>query len=205
MYGRLQPGGDLHQGGQSHIKSSRCRLCWRSAGYAGKAPQSRTDHPGGAALALLCFALVWFNFLDPSVKKVSAEAGPPVSAEVAAETGTPAETEVVSETQAPAEESYESDAPIGHETGQQLEDFTLECYDGSDFRLADTRGKVTFINLWATYCTPCIQELPYFSGLYKAHEDDIAMIAVDSFQKYAAYQKAYFPRLRLRIMQTAKR
>ena len=121
---------------------------------------------------------MWFNFLDPSVKKASAETGTPAAAEAAAETEVPAETEVVSETQAPAEENYESDAPIGHEIGQQLEDFTLQCYNGSDFHLADARGKITFINLWATYCTPCIQELPYFSELYKAHGDDIAMIAV---------------------------
>ena len=39
---------------------------------------------------------------------------------------------------------------------------------------------MTIINLWATYCTPCVQELEYFSELYKAHEDDIAMLAVHS-------------------------
>ena len=76
--------------------------------------------------------------------------------------------------------SYDSDAPIGHEVGEQLEDFTLQCYDGAEFHLADARGKVVFINLWATYCTPCIHELPYFSELYAAHPEDIAMIAVHS-------------------------
>lgn len=76
--------------------------------------------------------------------------------------------------------SYESDAPVGPEIGQQLEDFTLQCYDGSEFRLADTRGKITFINFWATHCTPCIAELPYFDALYRAHEGDIAIIAIHS-------------------------
>ena len=42
------------------------------------------------------------------------------------------------------------------------------------------RGRIVFINLWATYCTPCIHELPYFSDLYTAREGDIAMIAVHS-------------------------
>ena len=37
-----------------------------------------------------------------------------------------------------------------------------------------------FINLWATYCGPCVKELPHFSELYKEHEDDIAMLAVHS-------------------------
>ncbi|MBE5808021.1 MAG: TlpA family protein disulfide reductase, partial [Clostridiales bacterium] len=89
-------------------------------------------------------------------------------------------TEAPVATEEPAAVSYDSDAPIGHEVGQQLEDFALQCYDGSEFHLADTRGKITFINLWATYCTPCIHELPYFSELYAAHQEDIAMIAVHS-------------------------
>ncbi|MBR1708190.1 MAG: TlpA family protein disulfide reductase, partial [Clostridia bacterium] len=63
----------------------------------------------------------------------------------------------------------------------QLPDFTVTCYDGSTFHLKDQRGKVTFINFWATHCTPCIQELPHFDALYRAHEDDIAMIAIHSY------------------------
>ncbi len=106
----------------------------------------------GVALALLCFALLWFNVLEPALKQDAAPSQ--------------------------ASQSWESGAPVGHETGQQLEDFTLVCYDGASFHLADARGKVTVINLWATYCTPCKQELPFFSSLYKAHEGDIAMIAV---------------------------
>ena len=37
-----------------------------------------------------------------------------------------------------------------------------------------------FINLWATYCGPCVKELPFFSELYKTHGDDIAMLALHS-------------------------
>ena len=67
---------------------------------------------------------------------------------------------------------------MGHETGNQLADFTLTCYDGTQFHLADTRGRVVFINRWATWCTPCREELPYFNDLYREHGEDIAMIAV---------------------------
>ena len=75
---------------------------------------------------------------------------------------------------------YESSAPTGSETGQQLEDFTADCYDGSAFHLADTRGRITFINLWATYCAPCVRELDYFSELYQEHKDEVAILAVHS-------------------------
>lgn len=66
----------------------------------------------------------------------------------------------------------------GWTAGSILEDFELTCYDGTLFRLSETRGKIVFINRWATWCAPCIAELPYFNDLYKAHEGDIAVIAV---------------------------
>ena len=70
--------------------------------------------------------------------------------------------------------------PIGYEIGQQLADFTTPTFDGGEFHLADTRGKIVFINLWGTYCTPCVQELPEFESLLNEHEGEIAMLAVHS-------------------------
>ena len=113
------------------------------------------------ALAVLCLVLVWFNFLDPSIRKNDPAADTFGTAETA-ESGT----------------EWKSEAPVGFETGCQLADFSLDCYDGSVFHLAETRGKVTFINRWATWCTPCREELPYFNELYQAHNGDIAMIVV---------------------------
>ena len=141
----------------------------------------------GVALGLLCVALLWYNFLDPTVRKRSAEKPDPTPPAAAA-TVAP-ETEIVPEETAaaelPAEEtpapvSFESNAPIGYEVGQQLADFSTPTFDGSDFHLADTRGKIVFINLWGTYCTPCVQELPEFEEFYQKHDGEVAMIAVHS-------------------------
>ena len=77
-------------------------------------------------------------------------------------------------------EDWSSDAPLGNEVGNQLPDFSIECLDGSAFHLSEMRGKPVFINLWATYCGPCVKELPHFAELYKAHQDDIAMLALHS-------------------------
>ena len=163
----------------------------------------------GVALGLLCAALLWFNFLDPTVRKRSIakpapatastvtasagqeEAGIETGADASAPTDFPekdargtekasAETAAAPAGEAPEAASFESDAPIGYEVGQQLADFTVPTFDGGEFHLADTRGKVTFINLWGTYCTPCVQELPEFEKLLQEHEGEIAMLAVHS-------------------------
>ena len=121
--------------------------------------KSRGRILGAVALAVLCFALLWFNVLDPAVQNPKAESAPVHE-----------ETSIA--------QQFSSDAPAGSEPGNQLEDFTLTCYDDTVFHLADQRGKIVFINLWATYCTPCKQELPYFSDFYAQYEGDIAMLAV---------------------------
>ncbi len=74
----------------------------------------------------------------------------------------------------------ESDAPVGYDVGDRLADFEVTCFEGSTFSISENRGKVVFINLWATYCGPCVKELPDFIDLYRQHEDEMAFLAVHS-------------------------
>ena len=196
--------------GAISVKAGKITLRAPEIGCAGEpenAPEKRRSLARilwAAALALLCFAVLWYNVLDPALHPKETPAAAVTEAttapaeatedpvETAAVTETPSEsipaaavTEAPAETtEAPAESdpaaAFRSDAPVGCEVGQQLEDFTAECLDGSVFRLAENRGKVVFINLWATWCTPCIQELPHFDALYREHGDDIAVLAVHS-------------------------
>ena len=66
---------------------------------------------------------------------------------------------------------------VGAEVGMTCPDFTVPTYAGGEFSRAD--GKVTVINFWATWCGPCVEELPHFEKL-QADYPGIDVIAVHS-------------------------
>ncbi len=51
-------------------------------------------------------------------------------------------------------------------------DFTLETLDGSNFTLSDYEGKVILLNIWATWCLPCREEIPDFMEIQEEMEED---------------------------------
>ncbi|HEY7648420.1 MAG TPA: TlpA disulfide reductase family protein [Methylomirabilota bacterium] len=59
------------------------------------------------------------------------------------------------------------------------QDFTVPLLQGSSFRLADHRGKVVLINFWATWCPPCLEEMPALERLWHQQRDrGFVLIAV---------------------------
>ncbi|MBP3735815.1 MAG: TlpA family protein disulfide reductase [Lachnospiraceae bacterium] len=51
-------------------------------------------------------------------------------------------------------------------------DFQLKDQFGEEHALADYRGKVIFLNFWATWCPPCRQEMPDIQKLYEEYSSD---------------------------------
>ena len=61
---------------------------------------------------------------------------------------------------------------------EPLPDFTLTDIDGNVLTPALLRGKVTIVNFWATWCGPCLVEVPQFVALQAAHPDELQIIGV---------------------------
>jgi len=56
----------------------------------------------------------------------------------------------------------------------------LAGIDGAPLRLDELRGKMVFLNFWATWCVPCRQEMPAMERLYRAYEKrGLAVVAVN--------------------------
>lgn len=56
--------------------------------------------------------------------------------------------------------------------GKLAPDFTLIAPDGSRLKLSDLRGKVLYIDVWATWCGPCVSEIPFMEKLWEKYGDN---------------------------------
>lgn len=52
--------------------------------------------------------------------------------------------------------------------GALAPEFALTDQEGKTHRLADYRGQVVLINFWATWCPPCVEEMPSLEKLHRA-------------------------------------
>jgi len=122
--------------------------------------------------------------------------------------------------------SRKKDEPTPEETtltevGQMAPDITVSTLDGEAFSLSANRGKVVLVNWFATWCPPCIEEMPHlqaevwerfggedFAMVSIAREETLQVVqpfvakhgvtwpfALDpDRQAYAAYAEAFIPR-----------
>jgi len=61
---------------------------------------------------------------------------------------------------------------IARVNDQAAPEFTLIALDGTEVSLRDFEGKVLFLNFWATWCSPCRQEIPGFLEIYDKYKDE---------------------------------
>ncbi len=62
-------------------------------------------------------------------------------------------------------------------------DFSLKDIDGKTHRLSDYRGKWVLVNYWATWCPPCLEEIPELVHFHEEHKDNDAVVLGVNFEK----------------------
>ena len=56
-------------------------------------------------------------------------------------------------------------------SGDLAPDFVLQSFDGPTRKLSNYRGKLVLVNLWATWCPPCVAELPVLAKVSEEYGD----------------------------------
>ncbi len=76
--------------------------------------------------------------------------------------------------------------------GQPAPDFVMTDRDGNTKHLSDYRGKVVYLDFWATWCGPCRKEMPFSQSLHeqlKDKEDEVVFLYVSFDRSEAPWQK----------------
>lgn len=84
------------------------------------------------------------------------------------------------------------------EVGEPAPDFTVELIDGGTFTLSEATGRPVVLNLWASWCGPCRDEIPEISAFADANPDvQVIGVAVrdaeEASRRFAAEISATYP------------
>lgn len=133
--------------------------------------------------ALAAFAVFVAAACTPSPNK-NAAPPPPVPAAPAAPT-------------APSQPANPGTAPVAAHGGSEAR---LKKADGSTFTVAEIPGKAKVVNFWATWCAPCIGEMPILNAMSKKYASkDVSFVAVSVDENGPADVEPFLKRGRVKI------
>jgi peroxiredoxin len=70
---------------------------------------------------------------------------------------------------------------------QRAREFQVATPDGGRLRLGDFKGRVVFLNFWATWCKPCEEEMPAMQRLHEMYRDrGLVVLAISADAEGAA-------------------
>jgi thiol-disulfide isomerase/thioredoxin len=141
--------------------------------------------------AVLIAALAYFNFGDAisawfeneTTTEQSTESETEVQTETESQNdGSQSNEDSATESQSESESETEVNIPEGNGVGNLCYglDVPLIDSDAQSFNVSENRGKITVINFWGTWCTPCVNELPHFEAIAAQYKDTVTVVALHS-------------------------
>lgn len=84
--------------------------------------------------------------------------------------------------------------------GDSAPEFSLSALDGKFASLSGYRGKVVMVHFWATWCTPCVDEMPTLEALYRAFKSkDFEILAISADEGGAGAVTAFMRKNKLSL------
>ena len=80
------------------------------------------------------------------------------------------------------------DEGSGADAGPPVPDRAFETFDGAETTLADYVGEPLVVNFWASWCPPCIAEMPEFERVHQARGDEVRFIGLNTQDDLAQAQ-----------------
>lgn len=136
----------------------------------------------GAVLMILMGIMMFtgvMNGITGYLSSIGADSSAPQTQQEYTEDAEQETTEIAGDDEA-AQEDAQQEAASETETFAAI-DFELLDQYGNTHTLSDYKGKVIFLNFWATWCGYCVQEMPDIQTLYEEYgynEEDVAVLGV---------------------------
>ena len=98
----------------------------------------------------------------------------------------------------PAEDPVAALSLMRPKPAKDAPDFQIRTPDDRTLRLGDLRGKVVFLNFWATWCEPCREEMPSMERLHQTYKDrGLVVLAVSTDSQGASVVRPFAKQYKL--------